>query len=113
MAVLGALLMFQPDFGSTMLFSGTFLILILLSGIDVKRLGMFFGAGLAGLVLMYFTYDNGRNRIDNFLFGGTAIDQVDLAQRTLLNGGWTGRSEERRGGKEGGSTVRSRWWPYH
>ena len=84
------LLMLQPDFGSTMLFSGTFLVLILLSGIDLKRLGMFFGAGLLGIVLMYFTYDNGRNRIDNFLFGGSAFDQVDLAQRTLLNGGWTG-----------------------
>ena len=90
MALLGALLMMQPDFGSTMLFSGTFLVLILLSGIDVKRIAMFMGAGLVGLVLMYFTYDNGRNRIDNFLFGGTAYDQVDLAQRTLLNGGWTG-----------------------
>jgi cell division protein FtsW len=90
MGVLGALLMLQPDFGSTMLFSGAFLVLILLSGIDVKRIGMFAGAGIAGLVLMYFTYANGRNRIDNFLFGGTAFDQVDLAQRTLLNGGWTG-----------------------
>jgi cell division protein FtsW len=90
MGVLGALLMLQPDFGSTMLFSGAFLVLILLSGIDLKRIGMFFGAGLLGLVLMYFTYDNGRNRIDNFLFGGTAFDQVDLAQRTILNGGWTG-----------------------
>ncbi|MCJ2185538.1 FtsW/RodA/SpoVE family cell cycle protein [Novosphingobium beihaiensis] len=89
-AFLGALLMMQPDFGSTMLFSGTFLVLILLSGIDVKRLAAFFAVGLAGLVVMYFTYDNGRNRIDNFLFGGTAFDQVDLAQRTLLNGGWTG-----------------------
>lgn len=90
MGLLGALLMLQPDFGSTMLFSGAFLVLILLSGIDLKRIGMFFGAGIAGLVLMYFTYDNGRNRIDNFLFGGTAFDQVDLAQRTILNGGWTG-----------------------
>ncbi|KHK90605.1 FtsW/RodA/SpoVE family cell cycle protein [Novosphingobium malaysiense] len=90
MGFLAVLLMLQPDFGSTMLFSGTFLVLILLTGIDVKKLGMFFGLGLVGLVLMYFTYDNGRNRIDNFLFGGTAFDQVDLAQRTLLNGGWTG-----------------------
>ena len=90
MGMLAVLLMLQPDFGSTMLFSGTFLVLILLSGIDVKRLGAFFGVGLVGIVLMYFTYDNGRNRIDNFLFGGTAFDQVDLAQRTLLNGGWTG-----------------------
>lgn len=91
MALLGALLMLQPDFGSTMLFSGTFLVMILLSGIDVKRLGMFFGIGILGLVLMYFTYANGRNRIDNFLFGGTAFDQVDLAERTLLNGGWIGQ----------------------
>lgn len=90
MGLLGVLLMLQPDFGSTMLFSGTFLVLILLSGINLQKLGAFFGMGLAGLVLMYFTYDNGRNRIDNFLFGGTAFDQVDLAQRTLLNGGWTG-----------------------
>lgn len=90
MALLGALLMAQPDFGSTMLFGGTFLVLILLSGIPLKRIGMFFGTGLAGIVLMYFTYENGRNRIDNFLFGGTAFDQVDLAERTLLNGGWTG-----------------------
>ena len=90
MGLLGALLMLQPDFGSTMLFSGTFLVLILLAGIDIKRLGMFFGVGFVGLILMYFTYSNGRNRIDNFLFGGTAFDQVDLAERTLLNGGWTG-----------------------
>lgn len=90
MGLLGALLMLQPDFGSTMLFSGTFLVLILLSGMDIRRIGAFFGMGLLGLVLMYFTYDNGRNRIDSFLFGGTAYDQVDLAQRTLLNGGWTG-----------------------
>jgi cell division protein FtsW len=35
-------------------------------------------------------YDNARHRIDSFLGGGTAFDQVDLAQRTLLAGGWTG-----------------------
>lgn len=91
MGLLGALLMMQPDFGSTMLFSGAFLVMILLSGIDLRRIGVFAGVGVLGLVLMYFTYDNGRNRIDNFLFGGTAFDQVDLAERTLLNGGWTGQ----------------------
>ena len=35
-------------------------------------------------------YENARNRIDSFIGGGTAFDQVDLAQRTLLAGGWTG-----------------------
>ncbi len=91
MGVLGALLMLQPDFGSTMLFSGTFLVMVLLSGFDMRRMGAFAGVGVVLLVIMYFTYDNGRNRIDNFLFGGTAYDQVDLAQRTILNGGWTGQ----------------------
>jgi cell division protein FtsW len=91
MGLLGALLMAQPDFGSTMLFSGTFFVMILLAGIPLKRIGMFAGLGVAGIVLMYFTYDNGRNRIDSFLSGGNAFDQVDLAQRTLLNGGWFGQ----------------------
>jgi len=40
--------------------------------------------------LAYVFYDNARHRIDGFLGGGTAFDQVDLAQRTLLAGGWTG-----------------------
>ncbi len=90
MVVLGGLLMAQPDFGSTMLFGGTFFVLILLSGIPLKRISAFGCLAVLGVVLMYFTYDNGRNRIDNFLFGGTAFDQVDLAERALLNGGWTG-----------------------
>ncbi len=91
MGLIGALLMAQPDFGSTMLFSGTFFVMILLAGIPLKRIGMFAGAGIGGIVVMYFTYANGRNRIDSFLSGGNAFDQVDLAQRTLLNGGWFGQ----------------------
>jgi len=90
MAIVALLLMAQPDFGSTMLFGGTWFVLILLSGIPVKRIGAFMGLGVVGIVAMYFLYPNGRNRIDAFLGGGTAFDQVDLAQRALLNGGWTG-----------------------
>ena len=42
------------------------------------------------IVAAYLFYPNGRNRIDAFLGGGTAFDQVDLARHTLLAGGWTG-----------------------
>ena len=45
---------------------------------------------MAGLTAAYFLYDNARYRIDSFLGGGTAYDQVYLAERTLTAGGWTG-----------------------
>ena len=90
MGLVGALLMAQPDFGSTLLFGGVWFVLVLLSGLSVKRIAGAIGAGVAALVVMYLTYENGRNRIDAFLGGGTAYDQVDLAQRTLMAGGWTG-----------------------
>ncbi len=91
LGLVAALLMAQPDFGSTILFGGVWFALVLLSGISVRRIVWTGLAGLAGLVATYLLYDNARDRLDAFLGGGTAFDQVDLAQRTLLAGGWTGR----------------------
>lgn len=90
MVVIAALLMAQPDFGSTILFAGVWFVLVLLSGISVKRIAMAGAAGVGLVVAAYLFYDNARHRIDAFLGGGTAFDQVDLASRTLLAGGWSG-----------------------
>lgn len=90
MAVVAALLMLQPNLGETVLFGGVWFVLVLLSGVPIQRIGALVAAGLATLTAAYFLYDNARYRIDSFLGGGTAFDQVDLAQRTLLAGGWTG-----------------------
>ena len=90
MGMIAVLLMAQPDFGSTMLFGAVWFVMVLMSGISLKRIGMAGGAGLVCVTLAYMFYENARNRIDSFLGGGTAFDQVDLAQRTLLAGGWTG-----------------------
>jgi cell division protein FtsW len=90
MGLVGALLMLQPDFGSTILFGGVWFVLVLMSGISVRRIGLFGALGLTAMVATYALYDNARHRIDAFLGGGTAYDQVDLAQRTLLSGGWSG-----------------------
>jgi cell division protein FtsW len=90
LGLVGMLLMLQPDFGSTILFGGNLFVLILLSGISFRKVALIGGLGAFGLAATYLLYDNARNRIDAFLGGGTAFDQVDLAQRTLLNGGWTG-----------------------
>ncbi len=90
MALIVVLLMLQPDFGSAVLFAGVWGVLVLMSGIDVKRIAGLAGGVVAFVVAAYVFYDNARHRIDAFLGGGSAYDQVDLAQRTLLAGGWTG-----------------------
>jgi cell division protein FtsW len=90
MALVAGLLMLQPDLGSTVLFGGVWFVLVLLSGISVQRIGILGAGGASAMVAAYLLYDNARHRIDAFLGGGTAYDQVDLAERTLLAGGWTG-----------------------
>jgi len=90
MGLVAALMMMQPDFGGTILFAGVWFVIVLLAGIPLKRVGIMAGAGAVALTATYFLYDNARHRIDAFLGGGTAFDQVDLASRTLLAGGWTG-----------------------
>ena len=90
MVLVSALLMLQPDFGSAVLFVGVWFVLVLLSGLPVKQISITFVGGIGALVATYFLYDNARHRIDAFLGGGTAYDQVDLAARTLTAGGWSG-----------------------
>jgi cell division protein FtsW len=93
MAVVAALLMAEPDFGSTVLFVAVWFVLMLLAGLSPKLVGMSAGAGVLGLLAAYEFYENGRNRINAFLFQPCmrdSFDQVCQAKRTLLNGGWTG-----------------------
>ena len=90
MGLVGLLLMVQPDFGSAILFFGVWFVLVLLSGISVKRIALAGAGGIGVVVAVYLLYDNARNRIDSFIGGGSAFDQVDLAEKTLLAGGWTG-----------------------
>jgi len=84
------MLMAQPNLGAAILFVGCWFVLVMLAGLPMKRIFTLTGAGMGGLVLAYIFYGNARNRIDAFFGGGTAYDQVDLASRTLLGGGWTG-----------------------
>lgn len=85
-----ALLMLQPNLGDAILFTGVWFVLVMLAGLPLQRIALAGGFGIAALALAYAFYDNARHRIDSFLGGGTAYDQVDLASRTLMGGGWTG-----------------------
>ena len=90
MGLIAALLMAQPDFGSTVLFCGVWFVLVLLSGLELKKIGWSVAGGIVGVILAYFLYPNATHRIDSFLNGGNEFDQVDLAMRTLVSGGWSG-----------------------
>lgn len=88
------LLMGQPDFGQTVIFLAVWAVLLMLVGVHMAWLGGISAAGLAGLVAMYFFYENGRQRLNDF-FGigknpGSGPDQSDLAYATITNGGLTG-----------------------
>ena len=89
------LLMVQPNLGDAILFVGCWFVLVMLAGLPLQRVGVLAGAGVGALVLAYIFYDTARHRIDSFLGGGTAYDQVDLASRTLMAGGWTGSGPRR------------------
>jgi cell division protein FtsW len=90
MGLIAALLMAQPNLGDAILFGGIWLVMVLLAGVAWQKIVGLIGGGVGALVLAYIFYDNARHRIDSFLGGGTAFDQVDLAQRTITAGGWTG-----------------------
>ncbi|HEY6816209.1 MAG TPA: putative peptidoglycan glycosyltransferase FtsW [Croceibacterium sp.] len=90
MGIVVVLLMIQPNLGDAILFVGCWFVLVMLAGLPLQRVGALAGLGVVALGLAYVFYDNARHRIDIFLGGGTAYDQVDLASRTLMAGGWTG-----------------------
>ncbi|PZU57770.1 MAG: cell division protein FtsW [Sphingobium sp.] len=93
-ALIALLLMRQPDFGQTVVFCAVWMALLLLSGIEMRWMALLGAGGLFGVVLTYLFYENGRQRINDFLGIGvdptTGPDQADLAQRTITNGGFTG-----------------------
>jgi cell division protein FtsW len=89
-ALVFALLMAQPDFGSAVLYLGVWFVLVCLSGLPRRWIAGALGGGPLVLLLAYLFYPNATHRIDAFLSGGSEFDQVDLAMRTLLNGGWSG-----------------------
>jgi len=64
MGMIAVLLMAQPDFGSTMLFGAVWFVMVLMSGISLKRIGLAGGFGVAGVAIAYMFYEDARHRID-------------------------------------------------
>ena len=88
--VIAALLMQQPDFGSTIIFCTVWLAMLAIAGLSMRLLAVLGVAGIAGVILAYFFYDVATLRIDDFLFGTGDSFQTDNAMRTLTAGGLFG-----------------------
>ncbi|MBA3676965.1 MAG: cell division protein FtsW [Sphingosinicella sp.] len=91
-AIVALLLMKQPNFGETIIFVAAWVMLLTLSGVSMRILGVLGAGGAAGVVLAYLFYPVATTRIDAFLFatGDTDTYQTDSALRTLTSGGLFG-----------------------
>ena len=90
LAVVGVLLMMQPDFGSTIIYGFVWIAMLALAGLNLRLIGGLGVAALVGIILAYFFYDVAQIRIDGFLFGEGDNFQTENAMRTLTAGGLFG-----------------------
>nr|WP_156141196.1 putative peptidoglycan glycosyltransferase FtsW [Sphingomonas sp. 37zxx] len=94
-ALVGGLLMLQPDFGQTVVFGAVWMVMLMIAGTSPKAIGALIGSAAAGVVTAYFFYGTARVRIDAFLFPDpdkamTDHYQTDMAHATITGGGITG-----------------------
>jgi cell division protein FtsW len=95
-ALVGVLLMMQPDFGQTMVFGIVWIILLVVSGISPAMIGALVGTAMGGVLAAYFLYDTAHTRINSFLFADKTKAlaehyQTNMAEATLSAGGLFGR----------------------
>ncbi len=92
--IVALLLMRQPDFGQTVVFCACWAALLLIGGASMRVMATVGCAALCLFVAAYLFYDNGRERINAFLYpvrdAAEGPDQVQLAHATITHGGLMG-----------------------
>jgi cell division protein FtsW len=93
LGIIAVLLMQQPNFGETIIFAATWVMLITLAGASMRVLTFLGLGGVVAVIAAYLFYPVATTRINAFLFGGagdTDTYQTDSALRTLTSGGLFG-----------------------
>lgn len=88
--IIALLLMNQPDLGQTIMFTGIWFVLMLLTGLSIQIVGIAIASVAVGMIAAYFFYPVATQRINDWLFGNGEFDQVMMAYRTLTGGGFVG-----------------------
>lgn len=89
--VTAGLLMLQPDFGQTMLTTGTWGAMFFLAGLPMFWILVLGGIATVGAFGAYMTLDHVAGRINRFMTGEGDTFQVDMGREALLRGGWFGQ----------------------
>ncbi|MFZ1366737.1 FtsW/RodA/SpoVE family cell cycle protein [Sphingorhabdus sp.] len=89
-AVIAMALMSQPDLGQTILFSGVWFALMMVTGVKASHLWASVIGGVVGIVAAYNFYPVATQRIDAWVFGTEGITHDKLAMATLTAGGFVG-----------------------
>ncbi|MAP94713.1 MAG: putative lipid II flippase FtsW [Ponticaulis sp.] len=85
-----ALLLLQPDVGQTILLTASYLVAFFVSGLPLYWALGFGVGGIGTAVLMYFTFDHVRYRVDSFLDPSNASYQLQQAHEAISRGGLLG-----------------------
>jgi cell division protein FtsW len=92
LALVGALLLLQPDFGQTMLVLMVWGALFFMAGMRMIWVFGLAGAGAGGLFLAYLFLPHVTGRIKRFMNPGSGDTfQVDMATESFSRGGWFGQ----------------------
>ena len=87
-----AVLLLQPDVGTTLLIAGIWSVQLFLAGLPLLLVGVIALLFLGGAVGAYFTFDHVRDRIDHFLDPSTGDGfQIGRALEAFKSGGLFGR----------------------
>lgn len=89
--VTAGLLMLQPDFGQTMLTTGTWGGMFFLAGLPMFWILLLGGIAVVGAFGAYMTLDHVAGRVNRFMTGEGDTFQVDAGREAILRGGWFGQ----------------------
>ena len=84
----------HPDVGTSLLYLGVLMIMLLISGLPWSVFGGMIGAGLGMLVFAYYTMPHVHGRIETLLTGTGDTYQVTQSVQAIQHGGLFGRGED-------------------
>ena len=85
------LIIIQPDFGMTILFSVSFFCQLFIAGLSLLFVSVAIFSLLLLSIFSYYKFDHVKKRIDIFFEPSTGTDQIDLSLKAFKSGGFLGK----------------------